>query len=211
MFFRHKASLLVEQIGGLEDRSRLERSARRLGLKGEPSRKMMCEKILSVNYLEKDVLDEIGLELGVDFDAYLASRRPYLTDEDVREIVRRGFYVGAHSVDHPEYALLSVDQQVDQTVKCMDTIADRYGLPYRIFAAPFHDVGLSRKYFEAILNGHIDVSFGIEGTLSEPVSRNFQRFNMEGERKFPAGRMLTAYFLVMFVLRFFHKQQIRRE
>ncbi len=211
MFYRHKASLLVEKISTIHDGETLDRVRRCLGLNLHVKEKKIIESILNIDYLREGLLDQLSQILGMSFDEYLAEKRPYLTQRNVEEIIQKGFYIGAHSIDHPEYELLPVEQQVLQTINSVRSISEIFHLPYRIYAAPFQDADLSLEYFRETIGDHVDVSFGTDGILVDPIARNLQRFNMEGEQKYPANRMLAGYYLVMIILKLLRKQKLRRK
>jgi peptidoglycan/xylan/chitin deacetylase (PgdA/CDA1 family) len=86
--------------------------------------------------------------LEVDFNEYLQKQQPYLTTAQTEELLKQGFYLGAHSHSHPEYRTVSLEEQLDQTFTSMDFLVQQFNLPYRWFAFPFTDEGVSRKFFE---------------------------------------------------------------
>ncbi len=51
---------------------------------------------------------------------------------------------------------------------------------YSVFAFPYNDKGISRRYFEEILkSGGIDILFGTRGMIKDNYSCSLQRFWME--------------------------------
>jgi len=209
LFYRHKASLLVEKILSGVNQEQVNSLSNYFGVQNSP--RQLIQKILSIDYLQRETLDHLALMMKIDFNAYLEATKPYLTSQNLEEIIIKGYFVGGHSIDHPEYKQLTVEQQIDQTVQSMNTIAARFPQPCRIFATPFLDTELTQQYFDSILPEHVNISFGINGVKQDSVPLNIQRFNMEGEQYYPAGRMLTAYYLVMVILKLFHLNKLQRD
>jgi len=53
-------------------------------------------------------------------------------------------------------------------------------LRYSVFAFPYNDKGISRRYFEEILkSGSVDILFGTRSMIKDNYSCSLQRFWME--------------------------------
>jgi len=136
--------------------------------------------ILSISYRQKDLADRIAELLDLNFIEYLAEHKPYLTSEQIAGLIRDGFTIGAHSIDHPLYALLSLEDQLHQTKESVCFIKKRFGLSYGAFAFPHSDNKVSNKFFTEIYgSGLLDISFGTGGLINDECSQNFQRFSLE--------------------------------
>jgi peptidoglycan/xylan/chitin deacetylase (PgdA/CDA1 family) len=130
---------------------------------------------------------------------YLKTCQPYLNSEQVDELLKDGFSIGAHSIDHPSYACLPAHEQFYQTVESTKLIQQRFSLPYRAFSFPFNDTGLSKRYFDQIYRKNLlDVSFGVGGMKKDVVRNNLQRLWMERE-SVSAKRILTKAYLTRFI------------
>ncbi|MEZ4894282.1 MAG: hypothetical protein R2778_14860 [Saprospiraceae bacterium] len=70
LFFRYKASLLIEKHG-----SNIDETTR--------------QEILAVRYADKEQLDAMALELGLDFGAFLETEKPYLSSDQIEELIKR--------------------------------------------------------------------------------------------------------------------------
>jgi peptidoglycan/xylan/chitin deacetylase (PgdA/CDA1 family) len=131
-------------------------------------------------YRKRQLIDEIASLLRLDFSAYLSKQRPYLTSRQVSELISEGFTIGAHSVDHPPYCLLTLKDQLAQTRQSMRILRESFSLRYAAFAFPFFDNDVPRQFFEEIVEaGDLDVSFGSAGMLREAFPWHFQRFSVE--------------------------------
>ena len=177
--YQHKASLLVEKIRqGISPETGDE--IKRLILKLDLSFLPLSEGILKVDYRHRASLDKIADILSVDFQQYLNEKQPYLTSSEINNLINRGFAIGAHSVDHPYYSTISLDEQVEQTIISIKQIREKFALDYGAFAFPHNDTGVSHEYFNRINDsGIVDIIFGTGGMLSGSVRSNKQRVSLE--------------------------------
>ena len=153
LFFRFKASILFEKLKDIS--------------------------ILKWSFLEEDLLDQLALKHGVDFDAYLTENKPYLTSSQIKELIADGFTFGAHSSNHPLYKELSLEQQIMQTKESLAVISSNFGLDYKVFSFPFTDDGVSISFFD-VISKETALTFGCAGLKEDSVASNIQRIPMEG-------------------------------
>jgi peptidoglycan/xylan/chitin deacetylase (PgdA/CDA1 family) len=96
---------------------------------------MPAVKALAPSARER-VLNELRRTCGVDL-AGEPDARP-MTPQDVAEVDRRGIIeVGAHTVEHPQLALLDPMQQDDEIAKSARTVAQWTGHAPALFAYPY--------------------------------------------------------------------------
>jgi peptidoglycan/xylan/chitin deacetylase (PgdA/CDA1 family) len=164
LMFRYKASALAEYLKSREltDHPIFEDS-------GE-------EALLELTYAQRDGLDEVAEEVGLDWDAYVKTYRPYLSWDELRELADEGVYIGAHSMDHPAYGELSADEQIGQTAQSLRRVQDELGISYRFFSFPFSDHGVAPEVFDQV---PMDWSFGTQKIKREKRLRHGQRLHME--------------------------------
>jgi peptidoglycan/xylan/chitin deacetylase (PgdA/CDA1 family) len=176
-----KKSLLVQ---ALMDRS--------LGMKGQQEingrleaagicRSDLRSAILAVDYARRDVLDRIAPFFDVDFSQYLKQAEPYLTSQQVAGLLKDGHAVGGHSIDHPRYEDISLDEQVRQTRDSVECVKAGFDLDYGAFAFPHSDANVSTRFFERVsaeIPG-LDVCFGNRGLMVDRVPAMVQRVAME--------------------------------
>jgi peptidoglycan/xylan/chitin deacetylase (PgdA/CDA1 family) len=144
----------------------------------------LTEALLDVDYPRNYVLDPVADLLDYDLDAYLKNACPYLTSDQVRELLKEGHAIGAHSVDHPRYGDLTLDEQLRQTRESVRFVKERFSLGYGALAFPSSDANISRRFFREIMNtGEVDVCFGNHGLLDDCVPRCIQRTTMEKTRQ----------------------------
>ena len=155
LFFRFKASILFDQLK--ED------------------------AILSISYNDRNTLDELAKKNEIDFNDYLIKGKPYLSSNQINELINDGFTFGAHSKNHPLYNKLSIDDQLSQTRKSIDYVTKNFNLDYRVFSFPFTDDGVSKAFFDEIGNS-TDLTFGCAGIKEDNANNHLQRLAMETEK-----------------------------
>lgn len=192
MMFRCKASLLAdaaEKIKTIDPEIYFILSLKNM------DRRVLQKKILSINYQEKDILDQLGEKLEVDFNAYSKEFKPYLTTEELKELTNKGFGISSHSWDHPKYGDLSLKEQMTTTDRTFAYLKEN-GFLYESFAFPFTDFEVKKDFFDELYkNEEIYCSFGCAGIKLDSVKRNFQRIPMEmGESGAQILKKEIAYF-----------------
>lgn len=193
MGHRHKASLLIERLSREPAGERRGRVARILDDAGIPGRTEE-RRINRVRYPQAGLLDAIARILEVDFAAYLAERQPYMTGGDIEDLIRSGFTIGAHSIDHPHYAELSPDEQLRQTRESVEYLVGRFSLGYRAFAFPYTDKGASPALFDAArATGLVDISFGTYSVREDSCRWSLQRTMIDGYGLSARQRITNAY------------------
>ena len=136
--------------------------------------------ILSVKYQQRGLLDEMANVMNLNFSEYLLSKKPYLTESQIIKLIESGFSIGAHSIDHPLYSSLTLEDQINQTIQSVKFVRDKFHLSYGAFAFPHSDHNVSREFFARIVDsGLVDVSFGTYGLMGESISNHLQRFSLE--------------------------------
>ena len=127
-------------------------------------------------YRYKEVIFKSAL--NIDFHDFLKVQRPYLTIEELKNLQQKGFTIGAHSIDHPDFRLLSETEQIKQIEQSCDYVQKTFNESRRYFAFPFSDEGISESVFKAIA-GNIDLTFGITGINTQHNGRHIARIDME--------------------------------
>ena len=210
LFFAHKASLLLD---ALDSKGNAQGSAVRKLLEAEGISYSTLQKGLqTAGYRHEHLLDEAAQIIGVDFDAFLRDEKPYLSQEQLKELHENGVTIGAHSIDHPIYNLLPLDEQLRQTTESIAYVQQNFSEKFRLFSFPFTDHGVTHEFFEKVYdktNPMADLTFGCAGLKKESHERHLQRVPMEpgGE---PARRKVRAQYLFCLLQKLLGKDKIRR-
>lgn len=173
LMFRYKASLL-QSVAQLKAVPHL----------GDP---------LAVKYQNRHLLDAWAEASGLEFSAFLSDQKPYLSTSQIRTMQANGFTFGAHSLDHPAYGKIALDEQIRQTTESLAEVKSRFGISYNTFAFPFTDDGVGLEFFNTMQErlGSPMLSFGSAGAKRDVVPTHLQRFAME-RTVLPARKVVSA-------------------
>ncbi len=160
LFYRFKASLLIEKEKEIRGRGRETMLRSMFGDHGIPYTDF-ATNVLALNYLQRDLLDELARAYELSFDEYLTAERPYMASDQVRSLVKDGFHLGAHSIDHPLFRLLPLDEQIRQTEESVKELRRQFGLTQNLFSFPFTAAGVTDGYYAAARSRNlVDAFFG---------------------------------------------------
>ncbi len=174
LFYRFKAALLIEELA----KGTLDVDAATLK---------------AVSYHERSALDDYAAAAGLNFASYLQKVRPYLTVEELRDLCAEGVVIGAHSVDHPHFYQLSLDDALQQLSLSMQFVQHTFKTKQNIFSFPFTDWGVSKVFFERMYAAGIDLSFGTAGVKKEKEGRHLQRIPVEDHKQNMLVILLKQY------------------
>jgi peptidoglycan/xylan/chitin deacetylase (PgdA/CDA1 family) len=174
-----KKCLVIGALGSQGNspaRREVSQALAKVGFEGQG----LTYSIRSLTYRQRHILDTLEAILECDFKAYAAKVRPYLTTAQTVTLTKMGFSIGAHSVDHPLYSELSLEEQLAQTQGCFDYLWKHFKYRCQTFAFPYMDTGISPDFFQRIYaDGRLKVSFGSDGMHRHFFPRNLERFKME--------------------------------
>lgn len=189
LFYRYKASILIDRL--LLDRNAMAEVADYLAIPED----QVVKAIQIVNFRQQPLLDAIAELVEIDFIEDLKKRPVYMTSDQVKDIVKWGFEIGGHSMDHPDFAALDEDEMVIQVKTSIKDLQDRFEIKPAFFAFPFTSEGVPKKVIGQLFKeGIVDAVFGTAG-LKKTDRKNFiQRIPMEA-LAMPALRVLKAEYL----------------
>jgi peptidoglycan/xylan/chitin deacetylase (PgdA/CDA1 family) len=204
--YRNKASLLIEHMTNHEATFRMIRT--RLPMSLNLPIQEVYQRIRSVRYQETRILDDIAELMELSFHDYLLTVKPFLSSEQIFRMIEMGFFIGAHSIDHPLYADLELEEQLAQTIGSLQILKNKFHLPYSVFAFPHSDHAVTRKFFEAIAN-HADLTFGTSGPKIDIIKSNLQRIDFEKTLE-PAKDILARELIKKRIFKWIHRSGISR-
>jgi peptidoglycan/xylan/chitin deacetylase (PgdA/CDA1 family) len=189
-----KFSLLVEHLSNAPRASVVEEVENILARNGVEGNSFES-KMVTVRYCQSHLVTKIAALCEYDFAQYLSSYKPYLTSDQIRSLLKQGFTIGAHSIDHPLYADLALEEQVRQTVCSIRFLVQHFELNYRAFAFPHSDAGVREEFFKEMRDTwQLQVSFGTAGMRRHFFPRNLERFSMENS-SLPATQIIRMNYL----------------
>jgi peptidoglycan/xylan/chitin deacetylase (PgdA/CDA1 family) len=176
--YEHKKSLIIEYF--LRDPSRHIRDVSRILKVLDRPVPLILRIINNLAYKERAIIDRIGAAIGMNFESYLRAHRPYLTREQLVKLASSGFYIGSHSIDHPRYRDITIEEQIKQTEESTNYIRSLFGLKYGLFAFPHSDYGVPSVFFEKLAESNlVDLTFGSSGLLDDSMNTHIQRMSFE--------------------------------
>lgn len=199
LFYRYKVALI---IGKLKEDVHLKN---KLGKFNPPN--TIYQWLRDMTYDETKVIDEIALELGLNFTDFLQFESPYLSTTQIEEMQELGFSFGAHTFDHQ--LVQDNKQSMQQEIsKSIEDIQSRFGGDLRAFAFPFTDAGLDKTDLQKLSNVY-EISFGTAGLKIDSTSQHYQRIPMEKDKMDAAAIIKNAY-LYYYLCRMIGKHKIDR-
>lgn len=131
LFFAHKKSYLLSyfNIQNFDDQEDLSLVISRLK-KSHP-------------FKDREFIEELGKEFKVNWDNLLKSQRPYLTKEQINDLIDMGFSIGAHGVEHIKHFFLNKTQQRNQIELSTRIISELSGVNKVSFSFPNSHRGVS--------------------------------------------------------------------
>ena len=164
LMFRNKVSLFLDRWNGL-DRER--RSAIREQVSREFSQSMADDATLlawaeRLTAAQTTEVDALCTAVGVDLAMVLRHAKPYMTGDQIRQLYREGFTIGAHTLTHPRLWELKDEEEVErEIVQSCAAVRDLTGQAMVPFAFPFNGLWMKRDRLEAIRKrcGFIDLFY----------------------------------------------------
>lgn len=173
IFYRYKASILIDCFS-----DKFQKVLNQY-FKDELNIEKFKTIVLSIKYKDCFKLDEIAEIIQINFNDYLKTQKPYLTSQEITELKQRNFYVGAHSVNHPDFHEISFEEKLKQVINSIDFVQQTFNTDYRIFSFPFFDHRIEKGFYEKLQELNIDLSFGVSGFKKDSVANNLHRIPME--------------------------------
>lgn len=188
LMFRYKVSLLIEQLNNSNPQLSQQLKAQRS---------------------DSQLIQQTAEQLQYSFYDFLKKQQPYLTTTQVQALLKQGFTIGAHSLNHPYYEDITLQEQLNQTIGSLTALQKQFGIKEKLFAFPFTDFGVGRNFFEATLTAQkIDFSFGGAGFKYDVSPRHLQRIAME--QGTTARKIIGAEYLYYLLKMPLFKNTIRR-
>lgn len=212
LFFRYKASLLIDRIDS--DTQLLRRPEVKGGFQTlfHAEASQYRQALLRVGYAQRRALDDFAVLIGVDIPAFLKTQQPYLTRAQIGDLQSRGFVFGAHSEDHPEYRYIPLDEQLKQTTASLAWMREHCNTTESLFAFPFTDYGVTTTFFQALAATDYPpaLTFGCAGLKRDSVAGNVQRIPLEVAGS-SARQILGAEYLYYLLKALIGKNRIKRQ
>ena len=177
LFYRCKISLLIDEL--VKAKNKLLPAYRKALAMPDADAETVISQLKKINQLNAHLLEEIADETGFSFQNFLKQQQPFLQSKQVINLKARGFTIGAHSIDHPYYPLLSMAEQISQTLRSCAAVNALVQTSSCSFSFPHSDEPLSQDLFNELLQTNIPIFYGIQNQKWELNNRTVHRFNAE--------------------------------
>lgn len=210
LFFRYKVSLLLENLRlGSVTKHQLVKVKELLHLHSVVNSDI-AECLLTLKYQDESLIDQLAELLDYSFDDFLEKQKPYLTRDQINKLIKDGFTFGAHSIDHPLYSLLSLEQQLSQTTRSVQFVQQHFNPQINSFSFPFTDDGIEQVFFTRLHEiSNTALTFGCAGLKQDSAPNHLQRFPMEATT-LSADKLIKAEYAYYLIKSFFDKNKIIR-
>ncbi|AUP80290.1 polysaccharide deacetylase family protein [Flavivirga eckloniae] len=142
------------------------------------------QKLTKIKFAEREKVNEVLNFLNINITDYLKTHKPYITKEQIAEMIEDGFYFGGHTMTHPPLHQLSHEEQKAEIINSITWLKDNFDIDYSLFAFPFSDKSVSKKLLEELLKYDSNLKvFGNSGLKKDMDTRIIQRFSLENPNK----------------------------
>ena len=150
------------------------------------------KKIISIKYADREKVKEILTYLDLDIQTYLQTEKPYISKNQIQEMIDAGFYFGGHTMNHPPLHQLSHEQQKKEIIDSIEWLKQNFNIDYSLFAFPFSDKLVSKKLMQELFEYDENLKiFGNSGLKNDIDSRIIQRFSLENPHKQTEKQIVT--------------------
>lgn len=180
LFFRFKARILANLEKGFSGalKNELVDYCRKKNIFSHS----LQESLRCISYTGRHYLDAMANLAGMDFSHYLERQKPYLTEDELKSLVNKGFTLGGHSMDHPLFSDLSTDEMFRQALESVRFVRSTFSQASGAFAFPFTDNRVGMDFFRNLSTQHSDIvhiTFGTAGLKNDVMPWHIQRIAPE--------------------------------
>jgi peptidoglycan/xylan/chitin deacetylase (PgdA/CDA1 family) len=182
MLFRGKLSLIAEHIYGMGNEFMAPNFLLSQWGEGIAQPKPFIKRLFGLGFNDIDLIERIAQHFEIDFKSYLLKQKPYLTLDELQVLAQKGFTIGAHSLNHPNFAEISLKEQICEVEDSLNWIQRNIPNQPRLFAFPFSNFGLSREFYNHFLVKNPDtfnMMFGTAGLKPTTSPKLLHRIPME--------------------------------
>jgi len=208
IFYRYKVSILIDRIRSTNWLNEQTNIISKI-IKEGGSKKNLINWLLNANYSQINTIDKLSDILEVSFENILKEESPYLDENQINKLINDGFYFGAHSCSHPNYSLLSKEEQLIETFNSIKDVQTKFSLNYKFFSFPFNDLFVFNEVFNKLKTENV-ISFGTSGLKDDDLENNFQRIPMEYNEKYSAEQIIKGELVYYFFKKIIGKHKMQR-
>src|SRR5262249_18500490 len=102
----------------------------------------------------ESTIDRICDAFDISVSDYLRTRKPYMTETEIKELARDGFTIGAHTRRHPLLGELPHDEIEREIVESCEVVRSITGDKSVPFAFPFCGDRIDRSFLDQLRRKH---------------------------------------------------------
>ncbi len=149
-------------------------------------------ELINIKFSDKHKINEVLKIVEIDIARYLKVHTPYITKEQIQEMIDDGFLFGGHTMSHPPLNQLTFSEQKKEIIDSIDWLKDNFNIKYSLFAFPFSDKNVSKKLIDELFRYDPNILlFGNSGLKKDTDERLIQRFSLENPNKVNAKQIVT--------------------
>lgn len=182
--YKHYISIIISHLKSNNfEKSTLDKISRNLSFTYN-SIEEFKQKFINIKFSEREKINEILDLLNFDIKAHLKEHQPYITKEQIQEMINDGFYFGGHTMTHPPLNQLTHEEQKKEIINSIDWLKENFNINYSLFAFPFSDKTISKKLLNELFKYDNNIKlFGNSGLKKDIDTRIIQRFSLENPKK----------------------------
>ena len=148
------------------------------------TKKDFFKTLKETKYADRNKINEVLNFLNIDIQNYLLNKKPYVSKNQIQEMINDGFYFGGHTMSHPPLHQITFEEQKAEIINSIDWLKTNFGINYSFFAFPFTDKSISKKLLTELFQYDDNiVLFGNSGLKKDFDNRIIQRFSLENPKK----------------------------
>ena len=210
-FYRHDISIIVSHLKNNEYESSVINKISTILAMNITSKEDLISHIKKIKYSKRSQVTEILSLLNINIQDYLKENKPYITKDQIQEMMDDGFYFGSHSFTHPPFDQLSFDDQKNEIFSSIEWLKSNFGIKYALFAFPFTVKGIRIKLIREIFNYDPNIIiFGNSGIKKDVDHRIIHRISLENPAK-NADKVVISEILYKYYNQLIGKFNIKRK
>ena len=193
--YKHKISVIIDKLSSIDFQNKIvSEICNFLNYKFELKAEFI-NHLKNIQFNENDKIDAIAKILNINFDEYLLTEKPYITKNQIQEMINDGFYFGGHTMSHAPLQQLDFEQQKAEILNSINWLKLNFGIKYSLFAFPYTDKNISKKMINSLLEYDKKIIiFGNSGLKKDIDTRIIQRFSLENPNENPGRKIVTEHF-----------------
>ncbi len=176
IFHRYKVSLILEEVEKADEIKEIVSQYNEIFSSDLKDEMEFRKALLGLDYGQKNNIDSLfrSLDLNIRFTDI------YMDINMIQDLITDGHFIGGHSMDHPEFSLLTSGEKIRQIKDSLDYVEMHFNQSMKLFAFPFHDYLEKSDFYQKMFDDtNVDMSFGTSAFNKDPIKNSFQRLDME--------------------------------